>query len=193
MDDKNYSQLELFSHQPGHSEPRSALAGSILRRIRIYEKAILLAIGFIITAVVAFSLGIEKGKGSAVLKSDVRSDITGKKQPLAQSSRLNFIPRQEQATLERKPQAVISKPESTIPQKPGEKPQNYTIQLASYKSASYAQKEAEALKKRGLGPVIVSKGKYTVLCVGNFSDKENARSLLLELEKQYHGCFIRRI
>ena len=44
----------------------------------------------------------------------------------------------------------------------------YTIQLASYKSKSFAQKEAELLKKKGFVPLVIPKGSYTILCVGKF-------------------------
>ncbi len=73
--------------------------------------------------------------------------------------------------------------------------QGYTIQIASYQARESARKEAELLKKKGLNPIILSKGKYSVLCVGSFSNREKAQALLLELEKnkRYKGCIIRRL
>ena len=164
MNEKSSSQLELFSQSGAHRGRRAGIGNSFLRRIWAYEKTILMTMGFIITAMVAFSLGVEKGR-----------------QPVMQADRPKLIPEQQQPLVERKPAAVIPSP------------QNYTIQLASYKSKTSAQKEADSLKKKGLSPLIVSKGRYAVLCVGSFSDKENAKALLAELEKQYRGCFIRRI
>jgi hypothetical protein len=81
---------------------------------------------------------------------------------------------------------VLKQPEA--PQK-----QNYIIQLASYKTRMHAQKEVELLKKRGLSPLVLSKGSYTVLCVGNLSNRETAQSLLSELKKRYKDCYIRRL
>ena len=89
------------------------------------------------------------------------------------------------------------KPKETVRtpaiKRPKEQIDNYTIQLASYQSRKYADRAAEKLKKRGLSPLILSKGEYIVLCVGNFSDKKTAYSLLAEFKKQYRDCFVRRL
>ncbi len=78
--------------------------------------------------------------------------------------------------------------------KPQIQPQNnYTIQLASYQSKTYAQRQAELLKKKGLTTLVLPKGSYTILCVGSFADKEKARPLLSELKKKYQDSFIRRL
>jgi len=193
MNNQSSSQLELFSQARGYNGYRRGIGNSFLRRIRIYEKAILISMGFIITAIVAFSLGVEKGKSLAILKSDMRFDTANRKQPQVQFSRTKNIMSEKQPLAEREPQTVIPRQDAPILQKPRENLQNYTIQLASYTSRAYAQKEADALKKRGLEPLIVSKGQYAVLYVGSFSDKKNARALLSDLEKQYRDCFIRRI
>lgn len=69
----------------------------------------------------------------------------------------------------------------------------FTIQLASYKTTKYAQKEAEALKRKGFSPFVVSRGDYVAVCVGNFPDKNVAKNMLAELKKQYRDCYIRRL
>ena len=69
----------------------------------------------------------------------------------------------------------------------------YTIQLASYKKESSAKKEAEALKKKGFLPLVLNKGEYTIVCVGNFKYKNNASPLLPELRKRYQDCFVSRL
>jgi len=169
MDSRGPSQLELFSRAGKASEPRPARGNSLIRRIRTYEKVILASIGFMIAGIVAFSLGVEKGKR------------------LAQQAPPRHIAQ------EIKPRLSIPALDVTAPQKPPASLQNYTIQLASYANKAYAQKEADALKKRGLEPLILSKGSYVILCVGRFADKDNAKALLPDLQKQYRGCFIRRI
>jgi hypothetical protein len=183
MNNQNSSQLELFSQGPGYSESKVNLSRYFLRRIWVYEKVILVTIGFIITAVIAFSLGVEKGKTVAVLNSNARFDM----------AKAKYRSTQEQPLVERKNQIPVPESETVPSQKSRDNLQNYTIQLASYKSRTYAQKEADSLKKKGLKPLIVSKGGYVVLCVGSFRDKDNAKTLLPELGKQYRGCFIRRI
>lgn len=64
MEKQDYSQLELFSQTP-HSPPsRQNLPGSFRSYIRTYEKVLLLTIGMLILATVAYSLGMERGKRS---------------------------------------------------------------------------------------------------------------------------------
>jgi cell division septation protein DedD len=51
----------------------------------------------------------------------------------------------------------------------------YTVQVASYKTANGAQREAASLKQKGYSDVfILSKGKYVILCIGSFQKKEEA-------------------
>lgn len=74
-------------------------------------------------------------------------------------------------------------------------PQNYTIQLASCRTKVSAQKEAELLRKSGFSPLILSKGSYIVVCVGNFSNQQAAKTLVSELKKRkrYQDCLVRRL
>jgi hypothetical protein len=65
--------------------------------------------------------------------------------------------------------------------------------VASYQSKTHAQKEAEALRKKGVTPLVLSKGDYIIVCVGNFSNRDAAKSLLLDLRKRYQDCYIRRL
>jgi hypothetical protein len=51
----------------------------------------------------------------------------------------------------------------------------YTVQVASYKTNNRAEQEAAALIKKGFSDVfVVPKGKYVILCIGNFQKKEEA-------------------
>jgi hypothetical protein len=155
-------QLELFTQSKDTSDSRSrTFSKSFLAYIWNYEKTILIIIAVVITGIVSFSLGVEKGKRLAMLEN----------------SPAGFVEQREE---------VIKQPV------PIEK-ENYVIQLASYKIKTHAQKEVELLKKRGLSPLVLSKGSYIVLCVGNISNKETARSLLSELKKRYRDCYITRL
>lgn len=175
MERENHSQLELFSQAKSENELKRRLPHHLFSFIQNYEKAILAFICFIITAIVSFSLGVEKGKKVAVYNqikiNEPRSLIKTDKEQVQ----------------------PVQKQESIQPPKVKEYIENYTIQLASYQTKTYAQKEAEVLRKRGLVPVILSKSGYTVLCVGNFPNKEMAKPLLSELKKHYRDCFIRRL
>lgn len=171
-------QLELFSDP--QEDPKAAASraqkNSFLTRIWGYEKTVLIILALLVTAIVSFSLGVEKGKRTLIKQSPVFAnepavvaEIVKKAEPLSPP-----------AAAEVKPVAVAQKG-------------NYTIQVASFKAASYAQKEAALLKKRGFESLTLKKGNYTVLCVGRFLDKETAQPLLTELSKYYKSCYIRRL
>ncbi|MFH1190627.1 MAG: SPOR domain-containing protein [Candidatus Omnitrophota bacterium] len=69
----------------------------------------------------------------------------------------------------------------------------YTIQLATFKNKQLALQEAQRLLKEGLIPMAFAKGDYIVLCVGKFSNQESAQPLLIQLQRTYAGCRIRRL
>ncbi len=165
--EKKHSQLELFSQIKVAGGMKSQGPVTFFTYIRNYEKNILLAISFLITGIISFCLGVERGKQITVYKDSSYFDLAAK--PLQQTeSKPTLIPAKENASA-------------------------YTIQVASYLTMQHAQKEAEALKKKGFTTLILSKGKYNVLCVGNFASKENAHSILGELKKRYQDCLIRRL
>ncbi len=179
--DKEYShQLELFSQTKGHNQTRVGASKAFISYISKYEKTILIIIGFVITGIASFSLGVEKGKSFTMLKTDSRLDIAVKPKPTLPVP----VPKQINKNQQYQP---VKKEELK------EYIQNYTIQVASFLNRTNAQKEAEILKRKGLSPQVLSKGKFCIVCVGNFSKREEAESLLSKLKKQYQDCRIRRL
>ncbi|MDD4979963.1 MAG: SPOR domain-containing protein [Candidatus Omnitrophica bacterium] len=171
-------QLELFSQtrEPGQKETR--LSGLLLNFIRGWEKTILIIIGLAITGIVCFSLGVERGKRIVRLKTDSRLDIALKAQK-AQPKAAALAPRQADTQAQAAQQSLL--------------PPNYTIQVASFINRKNAQREADILKKKGLSTMVLSKGKFTIVCVGNFPNKQEAEFLLPKLKKQYQDCRVRRL
>lgn len=161
-----HSQLELFSQSAGPARKSGDIRSFFLGYVRNYEKAILLFICFLVTAIIFFSFGVERGKRLKSLPQ--RADVLKPPAP----------------TPEPKPVQEIDKSGDT---------QKYTIQLASYEKKSYADKEARRLKKKGFTVLVMSKGNYSIVCVGKFADREMAKSLLSEFKKTYHDSFIRRL
>jgi hypothetical protein len=185
----NSPQLELFTQTKGQSTTQSDPAKRFLDYIWAYEKTVLIVICFIASGIISYALGVEKGKKLSTVKTNASLDVAAVK------TQKNNLP-QEAATrlMERSQyQPVLQKGDLDKSPEQKAKPQNYTIQLASYKTRTYAQKEAELLKKRGLAPQVMPKGKYIILCVGNFQDKQTAKTLLTEMQKRYAGCFLRRL
>jgi len=70
---------------------------------------------------------------------------------------------------------------------------SYTIQVASFKNKELALANARLLKNNGLAPMVFTKGNYIILCVGKFSNQESAQPLLIQLQRTYAGCRIRRL
>lgn len=168
-------QLELFN-QPGLNAQENKKRAYALRDILgRYEKAMLFFIIFIVTCSISFSLGVEKGKrvraAAAIIMPDRAITIPDK----------NINP------------VVPVSSVAHIPAKAKTDAKNYTVQLATYQTKTYAQKEAERLKKKGFSPIVMAKGVYIILCVGNFTDKTSAQSLIPKLGKQYKGCFVRTL
>lgn len=169
--------MELFSQTGEGVEFKANPANPLLARIWNHEKAILMITAILITGIISFSLGVERGK-KIVSKGEVDKLLEPVK---TQSSAPVFKP------MVKKDEVV--KPVFSVMQQQGA----FTIQVASFKTKVNAQKEAEILKRRGFDASISTKGSYVILCVGNFLNKEAAQPLLTELNKRYGSCTIRRL
>ena len=170
MERQTNPQLELFSQSNEAGNFNTGARNPIMERIWSYEKTILILLAILITGIVAFSVGVEKGKRT----------VLNDRQPkvLAQVAPQNTAPKAAPAV---KKEEVIVKQGA------------YTIQVATFKTRANAQSEAEVLKKKGFSPALFTRGGYIVLCVGNFPNKETAQPLVKELSKRYGSCQVRRL
>ena len=209
MERTHANQLELFAESRNYGAKRAHSSGSgrsFFTSIWSYEKVILSVIAVIVTSIISFCLGVEHGKSVTLAKTRARFDISAKaKTPDAALIATQVIPRQPATAMQLAfvPEAVKQpvaapvvtavlpeiKQNRTVALSTG----HYTIQLASYKTKENAQKAAKLLKKRGLAPVVLAKGSYTIVCVGNFTNKNAAQSRITEFRKQYQNCYIRRL
>jgi len=197
MEKSGYSQLELFS-QGRREEPRPGTQDLMPRYLWRYEKTLLIIICFIITSIVSFSLGVEKGKRQTSLKLNANLETASLKPAETQQKTDAVVKATTTRTKTASSAATEAKTDSIKKESvnlPAQniKPGNYTIQIASFKDRSRAEQEAERFKKKGLETIILSKGQYTIVCVGHFSNKESARSLLVDLKKSYNDCYLRRL
>jgi cell division septation protein DedD len=183
MESQNNHQLELFSQSQGGSRSKRAQGKPFLSAIRGYEKILLLIICFFVTAVISYSIGVEKGKRVSVAKSVSVQQVPAVVQEPAPKVTVPVPVTQT----EQEPIIVPAGSKEIV------KHGGYTIQLASYKTKASADKEAQLLKKKGYSPLVLSKGDYVVLCVGNFTTKETAKPMLAQLGKRYKGCYLRRL
>ena len=68
----------------------------------------------------------------------------------------------------------------------------YTLQAATYGNEEYARQDALLLKARGFQSFLIKTGKYWLLCVGNFNNKESAAALLRKLPGKDRFSQVRR-
>lgn len=177
----NY-QLELFDETKAGFPQRSPYDG-FFRFLHRQEKRFLIIIAIAISCIISFSLGVKKGKQLSVSNKRVSFDLA----------------EQKSATPPVVVTAAAEKIEENKPQRQEKAPprenyrEGYTIQLASYKAKKFADREAEALNKKGVSAFIIYKGDYVVLCAGKFSDKEQARDSMKKLKIRYKDCYLRRL
>ncbi|MFA4983912.1 MAG: SPOR domain-containing protein [Candidatus Omnitrophota bacterium] len=181
----DYSQLELFS-QTSDAPKKRREGRPLLSRLRGYEKIILGIIVLLVTAIASFSLGVEKGRSLALRKTNLRIDVASSKNT---------------GTAEATQGPAVISPAAKEPAlteadsktKEGTSEHTYTIQLASFSNKTSIEKEAALLRKKGYNPLVIPKGKYTIICVGSFSDRETANKVLAEFKKRYKDSLIRRL
>jgi hypothetical protein len=183
MEKLTNSQLDLFSQSSLESGLKPDARNPLFLRIWNYEKAILIVIGVLLVAIFSFTLGVERGK-SVILSRQNKPDILAVAKVSPDKPLVSTV---TQETVIKKPE-VLSQA-STMSVNQG----SFTIQVASFKTRDNALKEAEILKKKGFSTSILNRGNYSVLCVGNFPNKETAQPLLSELNKRYKSCYIRRL
>ena len=169
------SQLELFKLKPhqGNDFKKGHYRPKFFAFIRAHEKAISIIIVFFIASLISFSLGVEKGKRFATSQIQPKEDQL---QPIKSEPRRP--PKQEPPAKRLEEKKDISE---------------YTVQVATFKTKIYAQKEAERLEKKGIEALIVPSGNYVCVCVGRFTEKQAANTTLNRLKESYRDCFIRRL
>ena len=169
MERHGAAELDLFVNQENAAglKPGRPRANAFSARIWSNEKAILIILAFLATVIVSFSLGVEKGRRSSVVQEDAPKPASREISAVGQNRAVD-------------PPAIRSAGA-------------YTIQVASFKSLPNSQKEAELLKGRGFQAITVSKDQHVIVCVGNFPDKETARSSVSQLSRYYKDCYIRRL
>ena len=211
------SQFELFpgsTNYPESSSPTRFMSRRFVISLEgLFVVSMLVAIGM----VVAFSLGVERGK---LMVRTIRSNPAPvPKIPLSQfvPSVASPAPINPQAAplninpVLAKPQAAVlantnvPKPQEAVKTivpamednlaKPDDKKKiidkGYTIQVASFKNHEYAEKEAIELKKNGFDPSVSSKGNHVIVCVGKFVTKKEAEQFSRKLKSKYKDPVIR--
>jgi len=202
------TQFELFP-----SGGRSALPNS---RPRLFgapltlslENFVILTIVIMMSMVLSFSFGVERGKrflravhptvptvteGASAAGGDVvQASSFSLAQTISESSPAGAV---VAPVLSSAVPAVALEPVPVVVSLPPEKSVDnfYTVQVASYKKGDYAKKEAIGLKQKGYDSMVVTKGEHEILCVGKFAVINEAKKFSQKLKKQYKDCLVRRL
>lgn len=190
------SQFELF---PGASAglPKTMRPQLFLSQLTLsLENAIIAGIFILMGVVFSFSVGVERGKKIALANSikNVYSSVLSTPQekaapaPAAKQSTLKALaPAPAAAPIPQ--EKITNEVAPPVPVETG----SYTIQVASFKQLEFAQKEAEALRKKGYEIFVLPKGSYSIVCVGKFPRKDDAGITLAKLKKTYKDLMLRRL
>lgn len=196
MSRNRHQQLDFFTQ--GHQnkgDKENISRSSVYETIRRYEKGLLIAIGFVITASIAYTVGMRHGRQAA----DAPAPETTAALPLpedmpAEQQLPEAVEPVAERALAEAADAPAAAPVEKVPIVETAQESGYTIQLAAYAQLSYAEREAEKLKKNGYTPIIRKSGEYVVLSVGRFATKEAAQRIMkAQFEKKYEGCYTRRL
>lgn len=137
------------------------------------ENIIFAAIVLIMCVIVAFALGVERGKRLVhIEEGKVASvSVSAAPEPMAENKAVSD-------------RAVVTTPLSH------EAP--YTIQLISYRAAPDAEKERDELSDKKIEAFIVRSGQWHGVCAGSYRNIKKAEAALKGFKKNYKDCFIRK-
>lgn len=194
------SQFEFFpgpSKNESHESPARnpfAFRGLTLS----LDNLVVLCIIFIICLVVFFSFGVERGKRLAAeqLKIDpIALDKVIKQKDALQEPVVEQV---HKISIEQEPKpasAAVPKEEDKreVLELDIQEENLYTIQVASFKLEKNAKKEADTLKGKGHETFVVPKGSYSIVCVGKFPEKMQAKTYTDKLDRRYKDYLIRRL
>lgn len=83
--------------------------------------------------------------------------------------------------------------EKSNPPKDNKNVEKYIIQVASYLKEGMANNEVKKLENSGYPAFVSKKGKFIVIFVGEFNDKQKAEEKMRSLKKKYNDCILRRL
>ncbi|PIQ89970.1 MAG: hypothetical protein COV72_00215 [Candidatus Omnitrophica bacterium CG11_big_fil_rev_8_21_14_0_20_42_13] len=183
------TQLELFSSTAKDNEPRRAHSASLLEKIIAYERAIILGICFIVVFIIAYAMGIERGR--LIAGAGINQLEPGKAAAIQDEPEINVSQAAHVETATR--EAALEQNVETLADKNIPEDKKYTVQVASFKSKDSAEKEKASLVKKGYQAYTLVKNKYIIVCVGRFEDREAAQSNQKQLRRIYGDCLIRTL
>lgn len=183
-------QEELFGEfsqgtaQRKRSFPKQALFSS---KTVSFEQILFTVIGGLIAVVIAFSLGVEKGKSITQSYENHMAPLAAP--PLVEPRvAAPILPPAEKVVHKEETKEVVlqaSEPKSKF--------KGYTIQVASYKDRKSVEKLVVEFHLKGQKSFSLPKGEFMIVCVGNYPNPTDASKTAKTLKKQFPDCFVRKL
>jgi hypothetical protein len=191
----NYKQpqFELFPANSATLEDINKPKFLLAKLTLSVESLVIFTILGIMVALFSFSLGVERGKHLAAQALDERVSaawtvgartmgVRAMAPPLAASVSLKGLAPFKRSVPEQKPGVVHAFTSGT----------RFTLQAATYGKEEFARQDALLLKAKGFQSFLIKNGRYWLLCIGNFNNKESAASFSRKLPGEYRMSQVRR-
>ncbi|MFH1798034.1 MAG: SPOR domain-containing protein [Candidatus Omnitrophota bacterium] len=186
------------------------------------EYAVIIAIGILVLTVIAYAVGVERGRNISGISGDNKGK--GKEHRIEKPRDIQQIVKtkqSEEAVEDETLAAVSCAVDNELVYKPLQEDTNeileekekindafsilleedtkdktqplFAIQLASFKKESLAKSEVSKLEKRNIKADFTKKGEWYQVCASGYETVGSADKAKEELRKNYKDCFIRRI
>ncbi len=146
---------------------------------------------FIISLILAFSLGVEQGKriarGSKVVVKKEIASVEAKQEVKAPAKKTASRPKPAPAP---KPKPEMSQPKPTTTTSSKVK-KMYAVQLVVYRDKKYAERELKYLKRQKYPFYKEVKNGKIIISAGPFATLEEAKKAERALKKRYKDCFVK--
>jgi len=198
MSCKKQSQFELFPGSHGSPSVPSKSCYLLKDLTLSLENIIVLCIIFVMTLVLFFSFGVERGKRivkASIVK--VAEDLTRTDTDAFeyQASVVEVDSVGEDAPVDSGGHWTVD--EEKAMEAPLQEHEvlgdMFTVQVASFKLEKNAHKEATRLKEKGYDIFVLSKGRHSIVCVGKFAQKDQAKQFSDRLKNRYNDLLVRRL
>ena len=189
--EKEERQFELFDDyaapQPAEGRVYKKLFDSERRAINLaYEQMIFLSCVIILSLVVTFSLGIERGRHIGLARNTAQVSAQKKPIPLQGDVAAPSAPENKKAG---PPLLKFHKAMDTETSVIADG--SYIIQLVSYKKENFAREELERLKVKGMNPFIKRSGDYYLVYMA-YNTRQDADNSVKALKRRYKDCFVKK-
>ncbi|VAX37802.1 hypothetical protein MNBD_UNCLBAC01-1506 [hydrothermal vent metagenome] len=192
----NPAQFELFPETSPISKKKEK-PRYILKDLTLsVENIIVVSIIFVMSLVLFFAFGVERGKNVAQVFPEEKKTV--EMQTVKMVDVQNSVSPAKIKIIEPKVIQAVDIPQKDVvddnifPIEENALEEGYTIQVASFKLEKSARREATRLKDAGHDTFVIPKGSYSIVCVGRFVQREEAKAFSNQLKNRYQDLLVRR-